>query len=126
MIEQPNVVPQTGDADSASVESMVPVRDTASASGPPDGASDSITALALSISRQGLTVPATFLLELLKPFSFALSQFLLVADPLLAPLGVEMGDRYGRLLEDRHNIDRLLDAIENPPYLAAHPEREGE
>ena len=59
------------------------------------------------------------LLELCKPFSFALSQILLVADPLLDPLGLRVGDRYAQLFEDRRNIDCLLDALAHPRSLAA-------
>ena len=74
----------------------------------------SIHALASSIARRGLAVPAILLLELMKPLSFFCSQALLGIDPLLSPLAAEMGRRWAWLLEDRHRIDGLLEVLATP------------
>jgi len=84
-----------------------------------------IHAVAASILRRGLAAPATVLLEVLKPFGFALSQLLLLADPLLSPFAPGVGRRYAGLLEDRRSIDRLQAALENPHSPPVHPEGEG-
>ena len=73
---------------------------------------DEFDAWALSLTERGLATPAILLLELLKPLSFLGSQLLIVADPLLEALVGNAGRRYARLLEDRRNVDRLLQALE--------------
>lgn len=65
------------------------------------------------------------LLEVLKPFGFALSQLLLLADPLLSPFAPGVGRHYADLLEDRRNIDRLQAALEGPRSPPVHPKGEG-
>ena len=72
-----------------------------------------LDALASSVVRRRLTTPAILLLELFKPVSFLGSQALLLLEPLFGPFGGDSGRRYATLLEDRHNIERLLEKLEN-------------
>lgn len=58
---------------------------------------------------RNLVTPAVALLELLKPLSFLGSQLLWILEPLWG----QNGAAYARLLEDRANIERLLQAIES-------------
>jgi hypothetical protein len=77
-----------------------------------DTAAEQIDALAGAIRRRGLAVPATLLLEMARPLSVVGSQLLLLVEPLMRPLVGLDGQRYATLLEDRHNLERLLDALE--------------
>ena len=70
-----------------------------------------IDALASSIVRRGLTTPAILLFELFKPFSFLGSQALLFIEPLFEPFMRGTPRRYAELLEDRHNIEHLLEKL---------------
>ena len=75
-----------------------------------DGILDRI-AEALVVRR--LEVPAILALELHKPLAFVASQALIVFTPLLAPaLGLERMQKATRLLEDRGNLERLIERIE--------------
>ena len=75
-----------------------------------DGILDRI-AEALVVRR--LEVPAILALELHKPLAFVASQALIVITPLLAPaLGLERMQKATRLLEDRGNLERLIERIE--------------
>ena len=87
---------------------------------------DLIRGLASSISQRGLTTPAVVLLELVKPLSFLCSQALLVIDPILSPLTGDVGRRCAWLLEDRHRIHGLLEALENPCSSPLAPGRKGD
>jgi hypothetical protein len=71
--------------------------------------------IAARIIRRGLATPAVFLLELNRPLSFVAGQATHVLTPLLAPLvGLASMEQLAALLEDRTNIDRLLDRLEPP------------
>ena len=72
---------------------------------------ETVERLADAVVGQGLVTPAILVLELLKPFSFLGSQFLLLLQPLLGPLSQEAG-RYAALLENRENVDRLLQRLD--------------
>jgi len=73
--------------------------------------------IAQGIVRRGMAAPAVLFLELNKPLSFVASQSLVVLTPFLAPfVGVENVHRYGRLLEKRENVERLIDRIEQLEY----------
>jgi hypothetical protein len=68
---------------------------------------------AQEVVRRRLEVPALLVLELHRPLTFLSSQALVVFTPLLAPaFGLENLQKLSRLLEDRTNLDRLLDRIE--------------
>jgi len=72
-----------------------------------------------TVARRRMEVPAVLALEMHRPLSFMSSQALIVFTPLLAPaFGLENLQKLSRLLEDRSNVDRLIDRIEalsNPP-----------
>ena len=72
-----------------------------------------IDELATGIQRRKLIGPAILFLEANKPFSFIGSQLLLMAEPLL---GIFVPDEKVRdlalLLEDRANVERLLQRLE--------------
>ena len=72
-----------------------------------------ITDVATKVVRRRMTAPATILLESVKPLSRLAGQALVCASPLcflfVAP---EKMAALCDLLEDRKNIDRLLEAIE--------------
>jgi hypothetical protein len=69
--------------------------------------------LALVITQKDLVTPAIMLLEMLKPLGFVCGQAWLLIDPLLSPWTGDAGRRYGPLLEDRRNLERLLKALES-------------
>ena len=58
-----------------------------------------------------MVAPAIAFLEANKPFSFLGSQALLFAQPLLSPFLTGTGD-YIALLEDRANVERLIQRLE--------------
>ena len=76
---------------------------------------DLIRALAATLAQRGWRAPAMVLLEMLKPFSFIGSQAMLLFEPLLSPLLGGQARRYATLLEERANIERLLEALEAEP-----------
>ena len=80
-----------------------------------DSSVELVQTLAGRIAQRGLTIPAIVGLELLKPFCFVGSQILLVLEPLLDPWMGKSGRDYARLLEDRANVERLLEALESQP-----------
>lgn len=72
-----------------------------------------LDAAAAAVVERRLEVPAVLFLEMNRPLSFVASQALIVFAPLLGPLfGPERLERLTALLEDRENVDRLLDRIE--------------
>ena len=69
--------------------------------------------VAREVTRRRLEVPAILALELHRPLTFLGSQALVVFTPLLAPaFGVENLQKVSKLLEDRGNLDRLMERIE--------------
>jgi hypothetical protein len=76
--------------------------------------------LAQAITTRGWNAPATLLLELLRPLAFVGSQLLLVVEPL-AGRGAQARSmrRYSQWLQDRRNIDLLLQRIETRDQGAA-------
>lgn len=69
--------------------------------------------VARQIVRRGLAVPAVFFLESSKPLSYVGSQALLFLEPFVRIfLSAPNYDRFARLLEDRDNYERLIEAIE--------------
>jgi hypothetical protein len=80
--------------------------------------------IAGEVTRRRMEVPAILALELHRPLAFVGSQTLVVLTPMLAPaFGLKNMQTAARLLEDRANIDRLLERIEE---LAASRETDQE
>jgi len=72
-----------------------------------------IEEMARIVVARRLETVAVFMLEAHRPVSFVASQGLLLTAPLLgAFFGFERVDELGRLLEDRANLDRLIERIE--------------
>ena len=70
--------------------------------------------VAQEVTRRRLEVPAGLALELHRPLTFLGSQALIVFTPLLGPaFGLENLQKVSKLLEDRANLDRLMDRIED-------------
>lgn len=67
-----------------------------------------IESLARWLTDLGMVTPAIFLLEAHRPLSFLASQVLLLAQPLLG----QRARDYAFLLEDRENIERILERLE--------------
>lgn len=87
---------------------------------PPEGELDPeerdrvLDRVARAVVRHGMAVPAILALELHRPLTFLGSQALAFLTPVLAP-AVGLGNMHllYRLLEDRENLDRLVDRIED-------------
>jgi len=72
-----------------------------------------IAELAGAIERRNLTTPAMLLLEANKPFSFLVSQLLLVAEPVLGLMFDHNRTReFALFFEDRDNVELLLERVE--------------
>lgn len=72
-----------------------------------------ITAVADKVVRRGLSVPAIFFLETMKPLNFIGAQLLVFFGPFLDT--IFPGEKYYRftdLMEKRENVDILLNEIE--------------
>ena len=81
---------------------------------PPEQRDALIDACARRIVEYGLETPAIFFLEMHKSLSFLGSQALLFASPCLAPfMGLQRTEEFAALLSDPHNVDLLLDRIED-------------
>ena len=79
--------------------------------------------MAREVTRRRLEVPVILTLELHRPLTFLGSQALAVFTPMLAPaFGLGNLQKLYRLMEDRENLDRLLERIEE---LAAAREKAG-
>jgi hypothetical protein len=83
-----------------------------------------IEALIRQIGRRRLALPALLLLEIARPFSFLLSQGLLLCQPLLGYLVEEpVVAGYAELLADRDNLDQMVIRLEE---LQSHAANGGE
>ena len=72
-----------------------------------------IEELAGHLKRWGMVTPGIAFLETNKPFSFLGSQFLLFVQPLLDVfVSPAVTSEYVTLLEDRDNIERLIQQLE--------------
>ncbi|MGQ9698550.1 MAG: hypothetical protein ACUVRO_11230 [Armatimonadota bacterium] len=79
----------------------------------PDSPEALIDVVARKVVQRRLEVPAVFFLEMNKPLSFIMGQSLLVAMPFLAPiLGIQRVQQLSQLLQERENVDRLIERIE--------------
>lgn len=66
-----------------------------------------------AIVKRRLEAPAVLFLEMNKPISYVAGQALIVAMPFLGPiLGPERMARFSRLLQERENVERLIQRIE--------------
>lgn len=80
---------------------------------PPDERDHLLERAAQEVVRRRLEVPTILALELHRPLAFLSSQALVVFTPLLAPaFGWQNLQKLTLLLEDRANLDRLIDRIE--------------
>ena len=80
---------------------------------PPEERDGILDRIAEALVVRRLEVPAILALELHKPLAFVGSQALIVFTPLLAPaLGLERMQKATRLLEERDNLERLIQRIE--------------
>jgi hypothetical protein len=69
--------------------------------------------VAHEVTRRGLEVPAILALEMHRPLTFLGSQALVVFTPMLAPaFGIGNLQKLSKLLEERENLDRLIERIE--------------
>jgi hypothetical protein len=69
--------------------------------------------VAQAVVKRRLETPAILFLEMHKPINYLASQGLIVAMPFLAPiLGAERMARFSRFLQDRANVERLIERIE--------------
>jgi|YelNatPaOPRAMG01_1025707.scaffolds.fasta_scaffold66240_3 hypothetical protein len=87
-----------------------------------------IEIVARKVVERRLEVPAVFFLEMNKPLSFIVGQSLLVAMPFLAPLlGLQRVEQLSILLQDRENVDRLIQRIEelSSQHRPSKPEETG-
>ena len=72
-----------------------------------------LEATAKAIVDRGLAAPAIFLLESSKPLSFVASQGLVFLGPFVdAALSVPHYDAFCRMMENRENVEKLIQRIE--------------
>lgn len=72
-----------------------------------------LKAIATQVVARRLETPAVMFLEMHKPLSFVASQAVVVAVPMLGPLiGAQRMADLSKLLQDRDNIDALIELIE--------------
>ena len=72
-----------------------------------------IKQLARKIEEWRLTIPAIFVLEVTKPFSFIASQALLLCEPVLSLVNQELPIAdFADLLGDRSNLEHLIAHLE--------------
>jgi len=73
-----------------------------------------IDVVAKRITRMGLGVPAIFFLESSKPLSFLGSQALVFFEPFVKTFfEIKNYERFCLLIEDRNNIEKLIQKIED-------------
>jgi hypothetical protein len=79
----------------------------------PDERDAFLDRMAGEVARRRLEAPVILALEMHRPLMFLGSQALVVFTPMLAPaFGLENLQRLCRLMEDRQNLDRFIDRIE--------------
>lgn len=73
-----------------------------------------INMVADQIVKRGLETPASFFVEMNRPLSFIGGQGLVFLAPILGVIfNQHTIEEFARLMEDRKNIDRLLDRVED-------------
>ena len=99
-----------GAADPAGVKETVPESTPAPGEMTDDQLLD---AVAGRVVRMSLGVPSVFMLESTKPLSFVGSQVLVFLEPFIqAFLTIRHYQQFTRMLEDRQNIEKLIQRIE--------------
>jgi hypothetical protein len=99
-----------GAADPAGVKETVP--DAAPAPGQMTD-DELLDAVARRVVRMSLAVPSIFMLESTKPLSFVGSQVLVFLEPFIqAFLTIRHYQQFTRMLEDRRNVEKLIQRIE--------------
>jgi hypothetical protein len=84
-----------------------------------------LEAVAQRVVRMGLAVPAVFFLESTKPLSYIGSQALVFLEPFVKSIfNLAAYDRFVALLEDRKNIEKLMQRIEELDEDARQEEKE--
>lgn len=92
--------------------------------GEPDPDEALLQGIASRVVRMGLAVPAVFFLESSKPLSFIGSQALVFLEPFVkAFLNLKSYDRFTALMEERSNVERLIQKIERSEEERAQAER---
>ena len=72
-----------------------------------------IEKISSAVIARRMETPTILFLEMHKPLSFIASQGLVVSSPFVAPLvGLDNVQLAVKLLEDRENVERLIDRIE--------------
>jgi hypothetical protein len=72
-----------------------------------------LEAVAGRVVRMGLAVPSVFFLESTKPLSFVGSQALVFLEPFVqAFLTIRHYQQFTRLMEDRRNVEKLIQRVE--------------
>lgn len=80
----------------------------------PERRDELINKVAEQVVKRGLETPATFFVEMNRPLSFIGGQALVFIAPVLGVIFDQRTiEEFARLMEDRKNIDRLLDKIED-------------
>ena len=74
----------------------------------------SMRRLAVALHERGLAAPAVLLIEMLKPWRFVASQFLLLSEPLWGLAQRPAVRRYAAWIDDPCQVEALLDALERP------------
>ncbi len=88
---------------------------------------EALARLADLVSERHLATPAIFMLESLKPLSFVGSQALLFFEPILAAFSTPGDYRLvAEGLEDRENIEWLIQRLEAAEEGRSHPPDESE
>lgn len=84
-----------------------------------------LDAVAGRIARMGLGVPAIFFLESSKPLSFLGSQFLVFIEPFVKTfIEVKNYEKFCLMMEDRDNVEKLIQKIEQLEEKAKEERRE--
>jgi len=84
-----------------------------------------LEAVARKVVQMGLSVPAVFFLESTKPLSFIGSQALVFLEPFVKSIfNLASYDRFVALMEDRSNIEKLIQRIEDLDDQAQKAEKE--
>lgn len=82
----------------------------------PEEEEKTIRKVAEEVRKRGLEVPAIFALEGHKPVGSVMANMSVVGSPFLVPLfGFENVQNFGRLLNSRESIEKLISAIEHGP-----------
>jgi len=73
-----------------------------------------VGSIVMALRRWGMVMPAILLLEAHKPFSFVMSQALLVAEPILGfVVGSNRSRQFAALLENGEDVEFLLQRLES-------------